>query len=202
MLRILQVEELESILLELPYLVRQQEQRSPDFVAKTKQWLTALELALSSNRLYQAGLIAALKSELVSTENGRTPSGIEVRGRATSSRVSAAVASETLHRASEIAGRILDDQRQRISEAQRLAHQLVASGMAMGSIPERAGANDNSEYLRTVHRSLKESAGLGNAVTHLQGLVGPHDSLLLIDRALSSFRAAPTNPAASGSDSN
>ena len=42
----------------------------------------------------------------------------------------------------------------------------------------------NTQYLRILRRSLVTSGDLESAMVHLEGLVGPHDALILFDRAL------------------
>ena len=68
MLRIMQTEEIASLLLLLPDLVRQQERRSTDFVPNAGKWLNSLEGVFAASRLYQAGSIAMLRSGLVAVE--------------------------------------------------------------------------------------------------------------------------------------
>lgn len=73
MLRLVQIEEIESLMLLLPGLIKQQAQRSSDFVSKVSEWLTSMETALAANRIHQAGNIAAIRSGLVAAAQGHTP---------------------------------------------------------------------------------------------------------------------------------
>mgnify|MGYP001570228875 CR=1 FL=1 len=184
MLRIMQTEEIASLLLLLPDLVRQQERRSTDFVPNAGKWLNSLEGVFAASRLYQAGSIAMLRSGLVAVEQGQLPAGLQFRGRPTRSRVLNAVAWQALQRAADMASTLIAENQPRLAEAERVAQQIVAAALSRGLIIGRAEGVGNTKYLRMVRRSLVTSVDLENAVVHLEGLVGPYDALILIDRAL------------------
>lgn len=184
MLRIMHVEEIADLLLLLPDLVQQQERRSTDFVPNAGAWLNSLERVFAANRLYQAGSIAMLRSNLVATQHGQGPSGIEFRGRPSRSRLLNAVASQALQRAAEVASTLIAENQPRLAEAERVAQQIVAAALSRGLITAREKEVSNTQYLRMLRRTLVTSGDLEGAVVHLEGLVGPHDALVLFDRAL------------------
>lgn len=184
MLRIAQVEEIKDLLLLLPDLVQQQGRRSPDFAQNAGAWLNSLEKVFTANRLYQAGKIAALRSGLVAAEQGQVPTGLEFRGLPSRSRILNAVASQALQHAAEVASALIAENRPRLAEAERIAHQIVAAVFSRGVIITRGEAGGNTQYLRMFRRSLVASSDLEIAAVHLEGLVGPHDALILFDRAL------------------
>jgi hypothetical protein len=185
MLRITQLEHIESLLLELPALVQQQEQRNPEFAGRVQAWLARLEEGFSMNRLHQAGLIATLRSALLAAERGQVPSDVQFRGRPTRSRVLGAVAARCLRQAAELASTLLQENRARLEEAERVCRQLVAAAVARGLVAARTLAQGNTEFLRGVRQAIGMTAELSAAAVHVEGLVGPHDMLILIDRALS-----------------
>lgn len=184
MLRIMQAEEIASLLLLLPDLVRQQERRSTDFVRNAGEWLNLLEGAFAAMRLYQAGSIAMLRSGLVAAEQGELPAGLQFRGRPTRSRVLNAVASQALQRAADMATTLIAENQPRLAEAERVAQQIVAAALSRGLITGHPEGVSNTKYLLMLRRILVTSVDLENAVVHLEGLVGPYDALILIDRAL------------------
>jgi hypothetical protein len=185
MLRIASVEEIEALLLQLPDLVRLQEHRSASFPERTSAWLVGLEDALVANRLPQAGAVAALRSGLVAADQGLQPTGLEFRGRPTRSRVIVALASQAIQRAVAVAAPVVDENRPRLAEGERVAQQIVAAARARAGIPTRPKDATTTDYLRVVRRSLTASEDLENAMVHLEGLVGSSDALILLDRALS-----------------
>ena len=184
MLRIASVEEIEALLLELPDLVRLQQDRSARFPERTATWLVGLEDALVANRLPQAGAVAALRSGLVAADQGLLPGGLEFRGRPTRSRVIVALASQAIQQAVAVAAPVVDENRPRLAEAERVAQQIVAAARARATIPAQTKAATNADYLRAVRRSFSASEDLENAMVHLEGLVGSYDALILLDRAL------------------
>ena len=137
MLRIMQAEEIASLLLLLPDLVRQQELRSTDFVPNAGEWLNSLEGVFAASRLYQTGSIAMLRSGLVAVEQGHLPAGLQFRGHPTRSRVLNAVASQVLQRAAELASTLIAENQPRFAEAERVAQQIVATARSRGLIPVR-----------------------------------------------------------------
>ena len=76
MLRIVNLEEIQGILLHISGLVDLQEQRDPNFVRDVKQWLSKLEKTLDSNRMAVAGNVAALRGLIISAEQGIIPAGV------------------------------------------------------------------------------------------------------------------------------
>lgn len=185
MLRIAHIEEIADLLLLLPDMVRQQERRSPDFVSNVGTWLISLERVFVAGRLYHAGRIATLRSALVAVAQGQVPAGIAFKGRQSHSRVLNSVASEALQRAGEVASTLIGENQPRLSEAERVAQQIVAAALSRELIPPRENDVNNTEYLRILRRIFATNVDLEKAVVHLEGLVGPNDALILFDRALS-----------------
>ena len=186
MLGIASAEEIGALLLELPALVRLQEGRSVDFPQRTSDWLSSLEQALSANRLYQAGLVAALRSGITSAAQGQLPLGVQFQGRATRSKIMTATASQALHGAAQIASGIMGDNAPRFAEGERVAHQISAIARSRGLLPARESTASNSLYVRAVRQVLVEIADLESAMVHLEGLVGSRDAVVFLDRALGS----------------
>jgi hypothetical protein len=183
MLRITQVEEIERMLFYLPALVKQQEERASDFADNVAMWLRQLENVFVENRQYQTASIAMLRSELVAASHGELPAGIAFKGMPSRSRVKAAVAAQALRRASEIASGIVNENRKRFTDAEAVAQQLIVIAIPRGLVIPPDPDMTNTEYLLQLRNRLMH-ADLENAVLHLEGLVGPNDALVLLDRAL------------------
>lgn len=184
MLSIVHLEEIESLLLKLPTLVQQQEQRNPEFPTRVRDWLTALERVFVANRLHQAGGIAAIRSALIAAEQGQVPAEVKFRGRPTRSRVLNTVASQCLQQATAMSTALAGEHRTRITEAERIARQVVAAAVSRNLVPRPPAQSDATHYLRTLRQSFVSSSDLEAAIVHVEGLVGPNDLLVLLDRAL------------------
>lgn len=187
MLSIVHLEEIEGLLLQLPGLVRQQEEHAVDYVKQAGLWLAALEQSFTANRLYQAGNIAVLRSGLVAVEQGQVPAGLEFRSPPTRGKLLSAAAAQALQRAAEVATQLLAENRPRITEAERVAQQIIAAALARGLIPARDAQISHTQYLRLIRRSFPAGSDLENAAVHLEGLVGAQDCLICLDRALARF---------------
>lgn len=189
MLRLIQMEEIERLLLDLPDLVRLQERRSTDFPARASGWLASLEEVLSANRLYHAGLVAGIRSNLTLADQGQVPAGLEYRGRPTRTRVMASAASEALQRSAEIVAGVLAENHPRFMEAERVAQQIIAALRSHGLL-RKPDEMTNEAYLRSLRSSLSQHSDLENVLVHLEGLVGPQDALVLLDRAIAASEPA------------
>jgi hypothetical protein len=200
MLGIIQIEEIASLLLGVPALVRQQESRSFAFAESVSAWLESLETVLAANHLHHAGQVATARSGLISTRRGLVPQNLNFRGLPSRTRVLSAVASQALQTGSEIASAIITENRPRILDAERVAQQIVAVALARGIIPARPPGGGNTEFLRSLRRVLV-SEELEAGTVHLEGLVGPHDALILLDRALTLFSGARSTPHVANSTS-
>src|SRR2546425_3584484 len=76
MLRVVQLEELEALLLEAPELIGRYEQRTPQFRGAVRDWLERVAAALRSNRLAGAATVAALRGEMIAAERGSPPADL------------------------------------------------------------------------------------------------------------------------------
>lgn len=176
------------MLLLLPQLVRQQEDRSGMFVENSAAWLAELERIFTDNKLYQSASIAMLRSSIVAARQGQIPSGIAFKGLPSRSRIRSAVAAQAIQKAAEVASSIIAENQRRFAEAEAIAQQLVAVAIPRGLVLPRSPGMSNTEYLADLRMRLMKG-DLENAVLHLEGLVGPNDTLILLDRALALRRA-------------
>ena len=191
MLRIMHVEEISRLLLQVPDIVDKMEHGSNGFVSAVRAWLDDVEHTFEQCRVPHVATIATLKGQLIGTEQGRIPDHISFRGRPTRLKVTRAVAQDAMQKASDLASDLVTSNEQRITEAHRIAQQIIAAAKSRSVIPEQNGT-ELTAYLRAVRNVLREHADLENAAVALEGLVGPNDALALIDRALSQFM--PSTP--------
>lgn len=184
MLRIVNLEEIHDLLLRLPALVDELEQKAPHAMGSVREWLVSLERVLESNRLPLAGNIAVLRGSLDSALMGVIPAGIEFHGRASSRKIREAAAAEMLKRASDLVTAALQGDGSRVDEAERVARQLIAVARLKGLIPENRPEGDSIENVKAVWRAMQADPEIGQGAAHLVGLVGPHDALIVLDRGI------------------
>ena len=184
MLRIVNLEEIQSVLLLVPNLVSLHERRDAGFIAGVKNWLTALEKVLENNRMSAAGSVATLRDVLISAETGVITAGIEFHGRRTKKKVKEATASKVLHEAGDLISNVIRKDSERVTEAERMCRQLVALAMAKGLIRVPSEDRDHTEDLRVLWQALAADTEIGIGTRNMEGLVGPHDVLIVLDRTL------------------
>jgi hypothetical protein len=187
-LRIVNLEEIEGMLLRVPALVRELDERNPEFIFHVKDWLSQTEQALANNRLAAAGGVAALRGELISAERGAIPAGVEISGRRTSRKLKAASASHVIRLAHELVVGAVAGDATRIAEAERLMGQIVSVARAKGVIPADMNGGDHGARLRVLWQEICSDPDTGAAATRVNGLVGMSDSLIVLDRMLATAR--------------
>lgn len=186
MLRIVNLEEMQCMLLRIPGLVDLQERRDTDFVQDVKQWLLKLEKVLENNRLPTAGNVAALRAMLISAERGVIPAGVEFHGRATGRKIRDAAAAHVLRHAGDIVSSIIQKDRDRVADAERMTRQLVSLAKAKGLIHELPSGENFTDILKSIWRTLSADPDIAPGTINIEGLVGPQDALVILDRILTS----------------
>jgi hypothetical protein len=184
MLRIVNLEEMQGMLLRVPGLVDLQERRDADFVQDVKEWLTKLEKVLENNRLPAAGNVAALRAMLISAEQGVIPAGIEFHGRATGRKIREAAAAYVLQHAGDIVSGVIRKDCDRVADAERMIRQLVSLAKAKGLIRELPSGENFTDILKAIWRTLSADPDISPGTINVEGLIGPHDALVILDRTL------------------
>ncbi len=184
MLRIVNLENLQSLLLRIPILVDKLERRDSGFPEAVSTWLKNLEQALTNNRLPVASRIAALRGLLTLADRGGFPQGLEIRGRASGRKVRLASAVEALRQADQAMTEALASDAARIADAHRMGRQLVALAKAKGLISSHVAPTDPLEFLKRIRSDLASDEQTAGGIVNLEGLVGPQDSLMVLDRAI------------------
>lgn len=183
MLRITHVEEIERLLLELPDLVRKQEQRDAFFPESAAAWLSRLEQTLVAKNLYQAATVAMLRSELVAAGQGQVPTNVAFKATASRRAIKSGVAAQAVQRASEVVSAIVQENRRRFAEGEEIAQQLVAVAVGRGIIVPPEPNMSPTEYFWDLRNRLIHGE-MESVVLRLEALVGPNDILILLSRAL------------------
>ncbi|MEA1965778.1 MAG: hypothetical protein U9N05_00645 [Euryarchaeota archaeon] len=183
-MHIVNIEEIQGTLLHVPELIDSLENRDPNFAVLVKDWLTEAEQVLINNRLAVASDVAVLRGVLISAERGVLPDGMVLTGRKTARKIRDAAAADALRRASELISDAIRGDAAQIAEGEKLTRQLVALAERKGIVPDDPDTRGHSETLNTIWRAMSEDPELGPATTHLAGLVGAYDALVLLDRML------------------
>ena len=183
MLRLVNLEEIQNLLLRIPRLVNGLEQRDPNFVQNVRQWLTIVEEVLVNNRMPLSGNIAALRGTLNATERGAFPPGLTFHGRPTARKIREATGADVIRRAGELISNAVQDDVSRIGEAERLSHQLIALGKSMGLIVGGVSDSTGTQKLKDIWNTISADPNIAPGAVRLESLVGQNDALILLDRA-------------------
>jgi hypothetical protein len=186
MLRIIQLEEIQTLRLGVSPLVDLLESRSPDFAGAVKEWLARVEGVLAANRMPVAGQVAALRGSLIAAERGVVPADTVITGRVTPRKVRDAAASDLLRRADALVAAAVQGDAERVAEGERLMRRIVAVARQKGLTPPGPGGFAGQAGLSTAWSALSSDPDIAGAALHLRGLLATDDVLLLLDRALAS----------------
>lgn len=186
MLRIVNIEEIQNMLGSISGLVDMQQQLDPNFDEKVKLWLAKLEKILESNRIMQVGEIATLRGLILSAENGIIPPGIEIHGRSSKRKIVEAAITFSLRQSSSLVSDFLQKEVDRVSDSERMMRQLLALAKAKGLIQQIPDGSDHNEVLKYIWHTLSSDPEIAPGTINVEGLVGPHDALIVLDRIIAS----------------
>jgi hypothetical protein len=184
MLRIVNLEEIEGMLLRIRSLVDLQDQRDPDFVEGVKEWLSGLEKMLESNHMPVAGNVATLRGLLISAERGDLPPGVEFYGRPNRRKIREAAGAYVVRQTGDLVSNVIQKDHERVAEAEVITRQLVALATAKGLIQELPSGKDNNDLLKALWQTLSTDPELSSGTVNVEGLIGPYDALIMLDRTI------------------
>lgn len=184
MLRLVNLIEIQNMLLKVSELTNLQDLRDFSYVAKTKRWLSDLEKILENNRMIQSGEIASLRGKIVSAENGIFHDGVEFLAKPTKRKMVEAATSAAIYQASSLVSRVIGEDIARFDEAERTVRQLVAIAKAKGLLANLPSNGNHTETLKFIWKTLMQDADITPGTVNVEGLVGPYDALILLDRIL------------------
>ncbi|PVX26807.1 MAG: hypothetical protein CW691_00395 [Candidatus Bathyarchaeum sp.] len=184
MLRVINLEEIQNLLLRVPDIVALCEKGDFGVVAAVKKWLIQMEMTLKNNKLSVSANVAACRGLLISAEQGNIPSGINFKGRITRRKVREATASRCISETVKIVSDRIQKDAERVEEAERIIRQLVSIAKAKGLIVDVPQGNNFSDALKYIWKSMSTDQVLTQGAVSVEGLVGPHDALILLDRTI------------------
>src|SRR2546422_5348583 len=184
MLRVVQLEELEALLLEAPEVIGRYEQRTPQFRGAVRDWLDRVAAALRSNRLAGAATVAALRGDIIAAERGSPPADLVTAAGASRRQIAATVAMRSLQRAIAAVRAEIDGTRARSNDAHLVARAGLAVARAKSVVNAAKAGNPSIPLPARLLVALESDAELKPMAAHLVGLGGRADALVLFDRGL------------------
>lgn len=184
MLRFVNLTEIQNMLLKVSELTDLQDLRDFSYVTKTKRWLSDLEKILENNRMIQAGEIAALRGAIISAENGIFQNGAEFTSKPTKRKMVEAATASAIHQTSSLVAQVIQADITRFNEAEQTVRQLVAIAKAKGLLLKIPNNGNHTETLTFIWRTIAQDADIAPGAVNVEGMVGPYDALILLDRIL------------------
>ncbi|HEV8303691.1 MAG TPA: hypothetical protein VGQ25_01905 [Gemmatimonadales bacterium] len=175
MLRLLQLEEIEGLLLDVPLLVRRYEAREPRFHADVGAWLGLVSEVLRRNRLSGSATVAGLQGEVTAAARGVIPPDLGVRASVSKRQTTAAVALRALQRATALLRGEIESPRARANDARLVARAALAVARAKGLL---GPLSPQAQFA-----ALEGDNDTRAMVTHMVGLLSRGDALIVLDRA-------------------
>lgn len=184
MLRIVNFEEIQRLLLEISRLVDMHDKKDAFFSARVKDWLQRTEKILENNQLGIASNLGALRAVLVSAEQGVVSDKIIINGRPTRKKILNATASFVLQKANETISEYLQGDMNRFKEAEQQTRQLVSYMFAKGMFQNFIGKPITTETLKNMWSVVRADPDLAPGTVNIEGLAGPNDSLIILNRII------------------
>ncbi len=184
MLKILNFEEILALMNEISGLVDLHDKKDTFFSTKAKEWLRKLEKTLENNKLAISGNIGALRSLLISAEQGAIPAPIQLTSAPSRKKITNATASYAIQKASETVSSFLTKDYERFSEAERQTNQLVTYMEAKGLLHGFNYQNMNTETLKNIWQIIRSDAELAPGAVSIESLVGLYDALIILNRRI------------------
>ena len=184
MLKLLQLEEIESKLLEVSDLVKIQNESYFNFLNILDKWLRDLSNILQKNRLAISGNVSALRGSLITTRNGAIYKNINFIKRPTQRKRLTAAGLDILNNTVNIVTASINSDRVRFDEADKIALQLLAIASVAGMY-EDENKNPSLEFAKDLMLKMKNNNSTVQGVVQLEGLVGQSDAIIILYRLLS-----------------
>jgi hypothetical protein len=184
MLRILNIEELERVLMQMPGIIRMFEKQEPQFFESVMGLLKQLEKVLENNRMQACSDIAILRGTLVSVERGQIPEGITFLHSKTHRKLMNAAAIDSLKKANELVTSLIKAPVSQINEAERLIRQILAMAERKGLLITDGIIPDHADFLKDTWKRISDDPELGAVCLHIKGLINSNDILILLDRII------------------
>jgi hypothetical protein len=169
------LDRIDALRLGVPPIVDLYDNGDPRFAEDVKRWIHDAEEILTTGRLAAVAGLAALRGTLIAAEEGTVPAGMTFAGRTTPRKIRDAVAADVLRRADEQMVNATTTAVAQFAEADRLVRQMLPAAMRKGLIGSSAAASWSS---------MENDPDLGAIATHIVGLAGRNDALVLLGRAL------------------
>jgi hypothetical protein len=181
MLRLVNLEEIQKYLQEIPKLIDLLSKGDSRFVQDTKKWFVEIETIFNSNKIPEVGKIASLRGTVISAEMGITPDRFNAF-QLTKSKIRNGVTLDALKQANDIVFNFIQKDIDSFSEAERIMSQVISVSKSKGILSDFPSPPITADILKFYWIKLSNDSDLLPGVVSIEGLVGPYDSLIIFNR--------------------
>jgi hypothetical protein len=172
-MRLMQFDEIEQLLLQVPRIAELRDSQPVGYVARATIWMDLLEQALAAASAAESTRIDNLRGDLVFARHTVAREAVEPGPQATRTRRLAIDTAFVMEEAANIAVSVLAEQRPRFSDADRRLRALVAK---VRTSP--------TNQLGDVQRAIATRPELDAEYREIEAGLGPDDTRLLLSRVL------------------
>jgi len=182
-LQLAQIQSIQAQLRKVPALVDAQQARDSRFPALVVTWLRDSEAAMEAARLHAVGKVAAVRSRLLTSLHGGSIEGGERKGRIRHKQREAE-GSMAIAEAQRVMSGAINKRLEQVAEARDIAMRIVAVARVKGYIEKAAGLRGHQASLEFLQQALSADSDTAAALVHMTGILGPVDSLVVLDQSL------------------
>lgn len=186
MLAVLHVDRIQESLRSVSSVVDAQQRREIDFPRRVLDWLSEAEKVLHDARLAATSRISTLRSGLLATLHGSRRDPAQTRR----SQLEAA-ASDVLSKGQEVLASAIEARLAQVAEAELLASRVLAVASVKGTLRGVSKSLPHEELLAQILSALRQDQDTVSATVHFVGILGPVDSLVVLDRVLGNRISSP-----------
>lgn len=182
MLRVLQLDELEQLLLDASGILRGYEARQGGFEAAAASWLERVEAALLANRLPLASRVAATRAGLAAVRRTKrvSPDSPQTGQMRRADRDALTV--DAIRRTLDDVYAEIAPSRARVTDAAVMARHVLAVARHKGVLPDVEPADAQGWHLLV--QRLEADSDVGAGVVQLHALVGQQDTMIMLSRGM------------------
>lgn len=182
MLHLAQLQEINARLIGVSRIVDLQESRSVSFIEEVLKWLRVIEKDLEKAQLQVVSRITALRSKLLATMHR-----CEAKDGVSRRKQLELVASNALQDAQAIVQDAIAPKLAKLEEAREIASRVVSVAFTKGYFDQFPKNADHMTKLHQLQSVLKQDPDTMSAITHLTGIVGMFDTIVILDQATSGY---------------
>lgn len=180
-------EELNALLLRVPFLIKQYELGDSDFTEQVLTWLRSIEDLLQKNNCPLVSKLSITKGKLISVMKGTIPGDIQLNKKMSVSKIKQVYALNLIGETSNILSGIMNPVQQRILESENLIKHMLAIAYQKNILKEFYTKNNSNKDVRVLYSAMNNDVDLNPWITKLNSLMGMYEALIILDRSINDF---------------